>query len=460
MRSIFFLSLILFYQVSFSQTEFENIEIKTINNIDTSLLNALKHKKDKPLILFVWAKKWCGPCVKVLDKFDSIYYPDLQKKHNLKFVALNVDTKIDTDEIKKFVIDKQWKFDVYKDPAGNFLNKLNTKNAPHTYLIVNNKIITYTQGFTDESYRPEKTADYINRLIESIGSKKIFYDEKGYFTDKENAFFIRTTNFIDSQYQVQDNWSSGELKMRGTFKDKWLTETTGIFKWYYKNGIQEKEATFSSALLDGILTKWYENGHLQIKEEYSKGKLMTILDLYSSNGVKLDKGELIQANGYIYRYNDNGKKTSKEEYKNGKLHGEYIVYNTDEKEESRHLFNEGLYIKKIETTVVKKYNDEELKKIEKSLQKYLLGKSFLGGIYSTPCYNINKISINSVGEVLFEGEEKGCFININIKNAEISLDEMKLKIWQSEPKINLTFYIENGTTVLQTFKDLKKILNN
>jgi hypothetical protein len=248
--------------------------------------------------------------------------------------------------------------------------------------------------------------------------------------------------------------------MKGAFKDKWLTEAIGVFKWYYKNGVQEKEATSSAGVLGGILTKWYENGHLQIKEEYSKGKLMTILDLYSSNGVKLDKGELIQGNGYIFRYNENGKKTSREEYQNGKLHGEYIVYDIDEKEESRHLFNEGLYLKEIENIVVKKYDDEELKKIEKSLQKNLLGKSFLGGIYSTPCYNINKITINSVGEVLFEGEEKGCFMNINIKNAEISLDDLKLKIKQSEPKINLTFYLENGATVLQTFKDLKKILNN
>lgn len=460
MKRFFFLSLILSYQVLFSQKELENIEIQTINNIDTSLLKVLKQEKNKPLVLFIWAKKWCSPCVKVLDRFDSIYYQDLQKKHNLKFVALNVDTKIDADEIKKFVIDKQWKIDVYKDPAGNFLNKLNTKNAPHTYLIVNNKIITYTQGFTDESYRPEKTADYINRLIESIGSGKIYYDEKGHFTDAENAFFIRTTNFIDSKYQVQDNWSSGELKMKGTFKDKWLTETTGVFKWYYKNGIQEKEATFSSSLLDGILTKWYENGQLQIKEEYSKGKLMNILDLYSSNGVQLDKGKLIQANGYIYRYNDNGKRTSKEEYINGKLHGEYIVYNSDEKEESRHLFNEGNYVKKIEQPITEKYNEEDLKKIEKSLQKNLIGKNFLGGIYSLPCYNITKISVNNIGEVLFEGEEKGCFININIKNAKITLEDLKLKIWQSEPKINLTFYIENGATVLQTFKDLKKILNN
>jgi antitoxin component YwqK of YwqJK toxin-antitoxin module len=460
MRIIFVLLFILFYQLSYAQKEFEKIEIQTINSIDTSLLKVLKQEKDQPLILFIWAKKWCSPCIKVLDKIDSNYYQDLQQKHNLKFVALNVDANIDADEIKKFVIDKQWKFDVYKDPAGNYLNKMNIKNAPHTYLIVNNKIITYTQGFTDESYRPEKTADYINHLIESIGSKKIFYDEKGYFTDAENAFFIRTTNFSDSKYEVQNKWSSGELKMIGSFKDKWLTEATGIFKWYYKNGKLEKEATFSSGLLDGILTKWYENGLVQIKEEYNNGILMSILELYANNGEELDKGKLIQGNGFIYRYKDNGKKTSREEYKNGKLHGEYIVYNTNEIEESRHLFNEGVYVKIIEQPIVKKYNAEDLRKIEKSLQKNLIGKQFLGGIYSLPCYNINKIGVNSFGEVLFEGEEKGCFININIKNAEISLEDMKLKIRQSEPKINITFYIENGATVLETFKDLKKILNN
>jgi antitoxin component YwqK of YwqJK toxin-antitoxin module len=460
MRIIFFLSCILFYQFSFSQKELENIEIQNMNNVATSLVSTLKHKKDKPLILFVWSKKWCGPCIKVLDKFDSIYYQDSEKKNKLKFIALNVDDEKYADEIKKFVIDKQWKFDVYKDPAGNFLNKLNTKNAPHTYLIVNNKIITYTPGFTDESYRPEKTADYLNRLVESIGQKKIFYNENGHVTDSENAFLIRSTNFINSQYEVQDNWTSGELKMKGSFKDKWLTEKTGVFNWYYKNGLLQKEITFLEDVSDGILTNWYENGQLQFKAEFSKGNLMNILELYTSNGLKLDKGNLIKGNGFIYGYNENGEKTSREEYQNGKLDGEYIVYDIDEKEESRHLFNEGLYLRKIENIVINKYDDNELKKIEKSLQKNLMGKGFLGGIYSTPCYNINKITINSVGEVLFEGEEKGCFININIKNAEISLDDLKLKIKQSEPKINLTFYIENGATVLQTFKDLKKILNN
>lgn len=174
MKNILILSLILLSQVSFSQNEFKDIQIQTMNDIDISLLSALKHEKDKPLVLFTWSKNWCVQCVKILDKFDSIYYEELRKSHDLKFIALNLDKankKKEVKEINRFVIERQWHFDVYKDPSGNYMEELNISGVPQTFLIVNNKIISYKSGFVFNDMNEETTANYINTIIKSIENK-------------------------------------------------------------------------------------------------------------------------------------------------------------------------------------------------------------------------------------------------------------------------------------------------
>ncbi|AOW20078.1 redoxin domain-containing protein [Urechidicola croceus] len=338
---------ILLFHVSFAQTEFENINIETLNGIEVPLTSVLKQQKDKPLILFTWAKKWCVPCVEVLNEFDYTHYEDLKEEFGLKLIALNMDVETEIDEIKKYVISKEWYFDVYQDPSRNYLDALGISTAPQIFLIINNKIVNYKSGFIKMS-DPETTSDYMKAMIESIGSKKVFFDDNWDYTDEYNATYIRYVDYLDNHYEVQDRWETGELQMKGIYSDKYLSQKDGVFTWYFKSGNKKSREIYENNIQNGNRKVWYEEGQLWVVEEHKDGKLINILELYDINGDTLNHGNLVDGNGYIYRYDRDGKKTSKQNYKNGVLDGEYIQYDANENPSDTYIYSEGSYIKKIE----------------------------------------------------------------------------------------------------------------
>ncbi|WP_088324571.1 redoxin domain-containing protein [Polaribacter tangerinus] len=347
MKKFIFISIFFISQLSTSQNELKDIEIQTINDLEIPLLSVLKQKKDNPIVLFTWAKRWCSPCVNTLDKFNNNYYEDLKEKYNLKFVALNLDTGKNADEIKKFVIDREWYFDIYKDPEGNYMKKLNINSAPQIYLIVNNKIINYKSGFVDGVANAETTANYIYHMIKAIGNVKIYYDEKWNYTNSFGAKYVQYTDYIDNEYLVQIRWISGELNTKFTTKDKWLSEKTGLHYSYFKDGKKNTEKNYVSNKLHGKYYQWYNNGQLWVEQEYNNGKLQNINQLFSETGKELAKGTLVNGNGYIFRYNLDGKKVSKQEYKNGQLDGMYTTYDKNGKVVNEYLYSEGSFIKKM-----------------------------------------------------------------------------------------------------------------
>lgn len=101
----------------------------------------------------------------------------------------------------------------------------------------------------------------------------------------------------------------------------------------------------------------------------------------------------------------------------------------------------------------------EVEKIIKTLEKHLVGKPFLGGIYDLPCNEVEKISISENGEISFTGAEKGCNVTLFIKDASITLDGSTVKIYQTSPRINKTFYTEGSEAVFKALNDFKKFLN-
>lgn len=99
-------------------------------------------------------------------------------------------------------------------------------------------------------------------------------------------------------------------------------------------------------------------------------------------------------------------------------------------------------------------------KIASILEKNLVGKSFLGGMYDPPCYYITKVTIAESGEIALSGSDKGCNVTFSIKNAKISNDGRAIKIYQATPKIDIKFYTENLVIVYEAFNELNKILIN
>ncbi|TDE53074.1 hypothetical protein [Flavobacterium sp. GT3P67] len=102
----------------------------------------------------------------------------------------------------------------------------------------------------------------------------------------------------------------------------------------------------------------------------------------------------------------------------------------------------------------------DFSKIAITLEKNLVGKPFLGGMYDPPCYDMTKIAISETGEIAISGSEKGCNVTFYIKDATIRYhNDSRIQIYQATPRIDITFYSENAATVYQALEDLKKILN-
>jgi len=340
-----------FYSILYSQEEFKEIEIQTINYLETKLTNVLKNEKDKPVILFSWSNKFCGPCIKIIDDFNENFYEKHKLSNNLKFIALNIDSETDVknDEIKKKVIEKSWLVDVYIDPNGNYKKYTGFSDVPQIFLIINNKIIFYKNGgaYYGNGRWSEETADYINYLLESLDKRKVYFDEKWDYCNEDIAAYVRTIDKLDTEYEVQDRWISGELQMKGLYSDKFLTEKNGTFTYFHKNGKKSNQTNYIQNKIEGKYTTWFDNGQIDSEYVYENGLLKNVLAMYDKLGNKLNFGDFENGNGFIISYDKDGKKTSKMEYKNSLFHGKYIQYDENEKVKNEYEYSLGNYVKTI-----------------------------------------------------------------------------------------------------------------
>ena len=107
---------------------------------------------------------------------------------------------------------------------------------------------------------------------------------------------------------------------------------------------------------------------------------------------------------------------------------------------------------------------KDFEKIESTLKKSLEGKGFLMGMYDPPCYSLGKLQVATNGDIILTGSEKGCTVTFSVKDARISSEESKVKIYRvsqgTTPKINISFYTDNPAAVSKAFTDLKNMLSN
>jgi hypothetical protein len=102
---------------------------------------------------------------------------------------------------------------------------------------------------------------------------------------------------------------------------------------------------------------------------------------------------------------------------------------------------------------------EKFKKIETTLNEQLQGSYMLRGIYDPPSYSFVSLKIAENGDITVTGDEKPFSETYSIKNASISSDRMKVRIYQGEPRVNITFYVKSEQELLKSFLELQKLLN-
>jgi peroxiredoxin len=238
------LTFILIFTIIIATFSQENeIYVKNLNGSSFEINQLVDGQKNQPVIFFTWAKEWCWPCVKALDQLNNDFI-ELQENYDLKVIALNLDSNYTRQEIKDFVNDRGWNFDVYVDSEKNYMTSTNTKTAPVVLLAVNNKVISKKAGFIDGISNPETTSDYFIEIVNDLHSNVMYYDENWNNTTRKYATYIRYRNKIDEKYEVTDRWITGEIQMRGNYSDFWCNNKTGEFKYYNKDGTLSSSETF------------------------------------------------------------------------------------------------------------------------------------------------------------------------------------------------------------------------
>lgn len=148
--SILFISIA---AITNAQNKVPSVEIKKITG---ESFNTTGISNDgKPMIISFWAT-WCKPCVQELTAISEVY-EEWQKETGVKVIAVSTDDSRNSARVTPFVNARNWAYEVYLDPNGDFKRALNVNNIPHTFLVNGKGEIvwqhnSYTPGDEDELY--------------------------------------------------------------------------------------------------------------------------------------------------------------------------------------------------------------------------------------------------------------------------------------------------------------------
>ncbi len=117
-----------------------------------------------PTMIVFW-KSGSNKCCDNLENLQSAWLETLQQQ-GVKFIAICTDCNGTWSQIKPMAYGKNWEFDIYIDPNGNFKRAMNVGVVPCTMLFdQNQQLLCRNNGYCagDE----ELICDKINRHIEN-----------------------------------------------------------------------------------------------------------------------------------------------------------------------------------------------------------------------------------------------------------------------------------------------------
>jgi cytochrome c biogenesis protein CcmG, thiol:disulfide interchange protein DsbE len=157
------LSLFLFTKTEAQNSQKHPIPVAEVKNLEgKSISTGTFSNNEKPIVISFWAT-WCKPCVNELMAIAD-NYADWQKETGVKLIAISVDDSRNMSKVAPFVNGKNWEYEVYIDPNGDFKRAMNVNNVPHTFLVNGKGEIVWQHN----SYSPgdeEKLYENIKKVI-------------------------------------------------------------------------------------------------------------------------------------------------------------------------------------------------------------------------------------------------------------------------------------------------------
>jgi len=146
--------------MSFSQEKkSENIEKEIpsvlLKDISGNRFNTAELENNgNPIVISFWAT-WCSPCKRELNTIADLY-EDWQDETGVELYAVSIDDSRTINSVEPYVNGKGWEYKILMDPNSDFRRAMGVNNVPHTFIIMNGKIIyshnNYAPGDEDRLY--------------------------------------------------------------------------------------------------------------------------------------------------------------------------------------------------------------------------------------------------------------------------------------------------------------------
>jgi thiol-disulfide isomerase/thioredoxin len=161
MKKILLSILFLSFGIAFAQKEVPAVDLKTL---DGKVINTADIKNDgKPVIISFWAT-WCKPCQLEMDVINENYL-DWSKETGVKMYSVSIDDTRNVRRVAPMVNGKAWDMNILLDTNQEFKRAMNVNTVPHTFVIVDGKIVYEHTGFTegDEEELYQKIDELISK---------------------------------------------------------------------------------------------------------------------------------------------------------------------------------------------------------------------------------------------------------------------------------------------------------